>query len=435
MESQEKVKTTAVKGTETARRVRGFVKNIYKSAQEAKETGKKIAYVMVSSHYDEILRAMDIVPLPTENYAGLCAAKRDMDRFLGKAEAEGYSQVLCSYARIGLGFDSLRRELGGMPENAPDGGMPMPDIMLGSSNICDPRFKWFQACGRYLDIPRFSIDIVKPPVHADLKKAIPDYVRYQQAQFEGLIAFLEKQTGKKMDRERLREALRLGDEAWRIWYETDRLRTAVPAPMPSQDRFSIMVPAYYYTGTQEAVDFYRDLYAEVKHRVENKMGVVPDEKYRILYGGGLPPWHTLWIFNYFESFGAVFVMENVYRCHDPVEVPAHVKDPVEYLAWRTVLRLTSRHAKAKANSGNIEIERLLDIIKDYRIDGVVFHACRSCRATTLGQIHTKNRLGRYTDMPMIQLVSDMVDLRDYSEAQWKAQIGAFIDALTARRKG
>jgi benzoyl-CoA reductase/2-hydroxyglutaryl-CoA dehydratase subunit BcrC/BadD/HgdB len=33
---------------------------------------------------------------------------------------------------------------------------------------------------------------------------------------------------------------------------------------------------------------------------------------------------------------------------------------------------------------------------------------------------------------MMQLVSDMVDLRDYSEAQWKVQIGAFIEALSAR---
>jgi benzoyl-CoA reductase/2-hydroxyglutaryl-CoA dehydratase subunit BcrC/BadD/HgdB len=35
---------------------------------------------------------------------------------------------------------------------------------------------------------------------------------------------------------------------------------------------------------------------------------------------------------------------------------------------------------------------------------------------------------------MMQLVSDMVDLRDYSEAQWKAQIGAFIEALQGRGK-
>jgi benzoyl-CoA reductase/2-hydroxyglutaryl-CoA dehydratase subunit BcrC/BadD/HgdB len=43
-------------------------------------------------------------------------------------------------------------------------------------------------------------------------------------------------------------------------------------------------------------------------------------------------------------------------------------------------------------------------------------------------------LGQQKDMPMMQLVSDMVDLRDYSEAQWKAQIGAFIEALVGRAR-
>src|SRR5450756_3187213 len=85
MEEKEQVKTTAVKGTDMARKVRGLVKNIYQSAHEAKAQGKKVAYMMVTSQYDEILRAMDIVPLPTENYAGLCAAKRDMESFLLKA--------------------------------------------------------------------------------------------------------------------------------------------------------------------------------------------------------------------------------------------------------------------------------------------------------------------------------------------------------------
>lgn len=432
MDEKEQAKTTAVKGTETARKVRAMVKNLYRGASEARAQGKKVAYFMVASQYDEILRAMDVVPVPTENYAGLCAAKRDMDRFLLKAEADGYSQVLCSYTRIGLGFDSLRKDLGGMPENAPDGGMPLPDMMLGSSAVCDPRFKWYQAAGRYMNVPTYSIDVVAPPVFTDLNEVRDHYIRYQREQFLGLIEFLEQQTGRKMDKERLWETIRLGDGAWRLWYETDRLRRATPCAMPSQDHFSVMVPAYYYCGTQEAVDFFNDLYAEVKYKVENKIGVIQEEKYRILYGGGLPPWHTLWIFNYFESFGAVFVIENMYRAYDPVEVPSHVKDPVEYLAWRAFLRLTQRHEKAKANSGNPVVERLLEMIKDYQIDGVVFHACRSCRATTIGQVHIKNQLSQFTDIPMTQLVSDMVDLRDYSEAQWKAQIGAFIEALSTR---
>jgi len=65
----------------------------------------------------------------------------------------------------------------------------------------------------------------------------------------------------------------------RLWYEVDSLRRAVPAPMPSQDHFNVMVPAHFLCGTPEAVDFFKELYDEVKERVESKTGVIEDEKY------------------------------------------------------------------------------------------------------------------------------------------------------------
>ena len=43
MEQKEDVKTTAVKGTEMARKIRGMVKNHYRAAHEAKAQGKKVA--------------------------------------------------------------------------------------------------------------------------------------------------------------------------------------------------------------------------------------------------------------------------------------------------------------------------------------------------------------------------------------------------------
>ena len=432
-EAKEPAKTTAVKATQAAMKVRGIVKSMYTQAIEAKARSQPVAYAMVASQYDEIIRAMGVMPIWTENYAGLCAAKRDAERFLVKAEMEGYSNVLCSYARTGIGFDSLRRELGEIPPNSPDGGMAMPDVLLGSSAMCDPRYKWYQALGRYMNIPTYNIDVVTPPVDADLTEVADYYIKYQFEQLKGLVDFLERQTKNRLDKDRLWETIRLGDEVWRLWYEVDQLRQAIPAPMPSQDHFNVMVPAHFLCGTPEAVAFFQELYAEVRNRVENKIGVIEDEKYRLLYGGGLPPWHTMWMFNYFESFGAVFIIENVYRIYDPVEVPAKVKDPIEYIAWRSFLRQTQRFDKAKNRSGNPFVERLLEFIEDYKIDGVIFHACRSCRATSLGQVHAKNLLRKYTDIPSMQLISDMVDLRDYSEVQWKTQINAFVEAVAAHK--
>ena len=268
---------------------------------------------------------------------------------------------------------------------------------------------------------------------ADLSAVQGYYIKYQTDQLRRLIQFLEQQTNRKLDPERLWQTIKLGDATWQAWYDVDQLRKAVPGPMPSEDHYNAMVPGMYYCGTPDALAFYEELKQELRNRVEHKTGVIPNEKYRILFGGGLPPWHTMWMFNYFESLGAVFVIENAYRIWDPVEVPSTVKDPVEYIAWRVFLRKTQRFDKARQRSGNPTVERLLDYIRDYKIDGVVFHATRSCRATTIGQIHWKNLLKQYTTIPAIQLTSDIVDVRDYSEAQWKAQINAFVDTVDAHK--
>ena len=425
-----KQKTTATKATETVKKVRQFVKTMYTSAHEAKAQGKPVAYCMILSAYDEIVRAMDITPVWNENYGGLCAAKRDAERFLNRAQRDGYSDMLCSYVSTSIGFDALRKDLGGMPPNAPDGGMADPDMLLGTGMmICDPRYKWFQSLGRYRDTPVHCYSLLWPPTDADMEEVMPYYVKHLTEQLRGLVDFLERQTRKKMDWERLSQTVDLGEKTQRLWWETYQLRKSIPCPMPTQDAFNAFVPAYFALGSKEALDFYQELYQEVKYRVDNKIGVIPDEKYRLLWGGGLPPWHTLSMFDYFQSLGAVFPIEVTYRPYDPVEVPPSVTDPLERLAWRFMKQQTFRHEKAQKGSGVPEVELLLEFIEGYRIDGVVMHLAQTCRTWSLAQIHQLNVMKQYVKVPTLFIESDIVDVRMYSEADTQRRIDAFIETV------
>ena len=73
-----------------------MVKELAQETHEARARGDPIAYLFIASFSDDILRAMNVVTVGTENYAGLCAAKMDAERFLSKAEAEGYPRHLCT---------------------------------------------------------------------------------------------------------------------------------------------------------------------------------------------------------------------------------------------------------------------------------------------------------------------------------------------------
>ena len=155
--------------TEAASKIGPMVKAAITECLRAKEEGKRTAYTFICCCYDEIIRAMDIVPIWTENYAAVCGAKRDAQRFLEKAEAEYFSRSLCTYALCGLGFDAWRKELGDMPPNPPWGGQARPDMMLGTGQtLCDPRNKWYKAAKHYMpDVPIYDVGFAWPPYEYD----------------------------------------------------------------------------------------------------------------------------------------------------------------------------------------------------------------------------------------------------------------------------
>jgi benzoyl-CoA reductase/2-hydroxyglutaryl-CoA dehydratase subunit BcrC/BadD/HgdB len=430
--------------TEAASKIGPMVKAAIGGTVKAREEGKPLAYTFIVCCYDEIIRAMDIVPIWTENYAGICGAKRDAQRFLERAEAENFSRSLCTYALCGLGFDAWREELGEMPPDAPWGGQARPDMMLGSGQIlCDPRNKWYQAAQHYMpDVPIYDVGLPWPLYEDDYDyRDVQDYyVKYIVEELKGLVKFLEKHTGKKMDWEHLSELVDLSDRTWNLIWEAYELRKAVPTPMGTGDAMNTMVPMVFMMGTQEAYDYYKDLYDELKAKIAKKEGVIPDEKYRLLWGGGLPSWFALSDFNYFNSKGAVFPVETTYRMVEAtynfdIDL-SKIKDPLEHIAWRWIKFWTYWHDRARKRPGSHpDVEQLIKYIEDYKIDGIVMHEAFSCRSWHPGLIWKLNLLKKvYRDIPSLVLESDIVDISSYNEADTRARIDAFIDTLEAVKK-
>ncbi len=429
-----KRKTTAVKSTRTANEAYKFIKEMYSRARQARDEGAPIAWVMTGSLVAaEVLRTMGVASVYPENYGAVCAAKRCAEPLLVKAEAEGYSNLICGYARAGLGHAIMRSELGMIPPDAPEGGLADPDVMIGGTSHCDPGFKWFQAASRYMNVPYHPVEILIPPIDADLKSAWPRYVRYGVEGLRGLVAFLERQLGRKLDYDKLQSTVDIAQKTLWTWWQCQELRKAVPCPMPSEDDFAIFPPAYYFLGEQQALDFYRGLYDELKYRVDNKIGVIPDEKFRLLWGGGLPPWHNMGMFNYFESLGAVFVTETHYNYGRAYQYDSPDDDPLERIVKYTLHRFVQWHEKAARGCGQPQVQRLLDLIQDYQIDGIVMHASVSCRFTTIGNMFYKDVLQNYLKIPTLFIESDIVDSRGYSESQFKERIDGFVDILAARK--
>ena len=428
--------------TRAAARIPKLARKNLAATVTAKRQGKKVAYAFIFDAHDEIMRAMDIVPAWGESLSGICAAKRVADYYLQQAQAEGFSPSLCTYATCNLGFDMLREEMGGeMPPHAPWGGIGRPDMILGSAQqACDPRFKWPQATQHYLrDIPVFVGGLYYPPwdPKTDHKAQEKFYVEYITEELRECVRFCEKVTGKKMDWDRLEAVVDLADRTWNLFIETYELRKTIPTPMDTGDAMNTMVPFTFNMGTQEAYDFYLDLNCELREKIERKEGVVEDEKYRLIWAAGLPSWFALSDFQYFNDKGAVFPVETTYRNGEilaRLDLPK-ASDPLEHIAWRWIRFQTHWYDKARLHPGSIPaVERIIEYIDEYKLDGVVFHSAFSCRSEHSGILLRAEVLRKiYGEIPILMMEGDIVDISSYNETDTHNRIDAFIEVLSGRK--
>jgi benzoyl-CoA reductase/2-hydroxyglutaryl-CoA dehydratase subunit BcrC/BadD/HgdB len=389
---------------QTTKKIGEVIMDHFARAWDAKAQGKPIAWVTVFTPI-ELLYAMDVYPVSPEHFGAMCSARGLILNFLEEAERKGYSQNLCSYSRCSLGY--ALSGAGGL--------MPPPDILITFRNSCDVYVKWWQSLHMHLGTPLFVGEAPYVLDVEDLNNYVLDYVLRQ---LEQLITFLEKKFGLKFEMERLVETVKLSDKASRLWLETLKLRRIRPCPLGGRDSASDIFPLVVLQGTNEAVKFYEELLSEVKEKVNNKEGIVEDEKFRLLFDG-IWLWYAFDLIKYFEDQGAVFVYEPYSEAWACTMDPSN---PMESIARK----ILSMGLNVEID---LRIERFVDSIKEYQIDGAVLFSNRSCKSWAAPQLVTAEILSKKFSVPYLIFEADMADPRQYAEAQVKNRIDAFLEVL------
>jgi benzoyl-CoA reductase/2-hydroxyglutaryl-CoA dehydratase subunit BcrC/BadD/HgdB len=395
---------------------RNYVKKFYEDAHQAKAEGKPVAWV-ASTFPVEILLAMNVFPVWPENYASLCAARQVSVKLCEIAESKGFSKDLCSYARCVIG-SLFERE-----EDLPEGGLTKPDFLVASTGACDTHFKWFEFVSRHFKVPLFLLDAPYNISGADSEHLERSHVEFYVSRLEELIEFLEKQTGAKLDINKLCETVALSDRTSQLWMEIQNYRRTIPTPMDARDAFSAVFFMLSVPGTQMAVDFYEKLRDELKERAENKFGVIENEKYRLIWDN-LPLWFDLNFFRYLNSLGVVVVAETF----------SHVwmgrldsSKPLESLA-----------RKYLPNFANCSVDRKIDLIenlvKDFRADGVILPTNWGCRMMSIGETIVKETIQQRLGVPSLILDVDSTDWRNYNETQVKRNVEVFLQILNEKNQ-
>lgn len=357
----------------------------------------------------ELLYSFDILPLYPENYGALVGASKTGVALCEVAEAHGWSQDLCSYARSSLG--SMLE-----PKISPMKGLRKPDLLICGNNICGTVLKWYEAVSHYYDVPIFVFDT--PPIRGEALEG--HQKEYVMNQVWDLIAFLEKGTGKKYSEEKLMEVGQYSNEAVTLWKQILDECKAKPSPLNCADRFVAMAPIVTRRGTKEAVEFYHKLLAEVQERVAQRIGAIREEKTRLLWDN-IPIWYSLYsIFNTLAARGVVFPADSYTNAW--ASAGEFGADPIEFIATRysdIYLNKTLNH----------KIELMIRLIKDFKLDGFILHSDRSCKRYSLGQPISKKIITERTGVPGVIIEADMVDSRAFSEEQVNTRIDGLLEMI------
>jgi benzoyl-CoA reductase/2-hydroxyglutaryl-CoA dehydratase subunit BcrC/BadD/HgdB len=183
-----------------------------------------------------------------------------------------------------------------------------------------------------------------------------------------------------------------------------------------------LFPLVTLKGTNEPVGFYKQLRDEVKQRVDNKVGFIPNERFRLIWDL-FPIYHNMRLLNYFAEFGAAFVTDMYANAFSG---RLDISNPFNSLAERY---LSFFMRSATWGKGEIYKNR----VRKYHVDGIVFHSNRCCRNYTAEQPDIGNILRQELGIPSLMFEGNMVDPRGYDDAQVKAKIEAFIEMLEARK--
>jgi benzoyl-CoA reductase/2-hydroxyglutaryl-CoA dehydratase subunit BcrC/BadD/HgdB len=394
-----------------------FMADYYLELDRASTTGEKKIAWCTSVGPAEILRAMGFLVYFPETHSAMLGAARTSTDYIPYANSLGYSPEICSYltADVGAflqGYTPLTKAYGIK-------SIPRPDVLVFNTNQCRDVQDWFAWYAT-----RFHAPLVGVHTHRGIGDVTEKHVISIAKQFEEITRPLEEVSGRKFDIDELRRAVALSRQCSDLWREVLDTAAAVPSPLTFFDGTTLMGPAVVGRGTQEAVDYYRVLLAELKNRVAKGIGAVEDEQFRI-YWEGMPIWGRLRAHSELFAGLKACVLASTY-CNSWIFSAFDPADPFLSMARAYTELFIVRSDKAKEQY----IKAMLDF---FRVDGIVYHNARTCPNNSNSRYGLPQRLAEETGVPYLVIDGDLNDLRCLSDEQTNLNVEAFVEQLEGGR--
>jgi benzoyl-CoA reductase/2-hydroxyglutaryl-CoA dehydratase subunit BcrC/BadD/HgdB len=383
----------------------------YRSILSAVENGKPIVLQQLCVG-PELFYAFDVQPVNPEAWAAvpLLTNPEMAVPYLEIAENAGVAADLCSVNRTMIG------ELIG-------GSIPRPDFITWASQPCDSIKVGYYIAKYLTGVPMFFIDSPQWDT--------PECLDYYAHQVRQLIVFLEEQTGRKLDWDRLKEVVEESNRAVEYIIELNELRKLVPCPSDSRVPTYLFITFMTMLGLPGATAMYKAFRDEAKERAQKKEGVVPEEKIRGIWFSIMVPWDLFWQNWLQEELGHVNVMDMFgYLTALPIDTSTPDK-LIRGLAerWHMAVPM-GRQARGIVDS---YFNDFLYVYEEWKGDCLILAGNSGCRWLK-GAYGMLREICREREIPALQFDIDIFDPRFVSAQAYRGQVEDFLTTVVMPAK-
>lgn len=381
----------------------------FAGAIEAKKEGKPVAWV--SSNFPvEIPETLGLATAYPENQAAGIAARGAGERMCEVAEADGYSNDICAYARISMAYAKLKE--------CPEQDVAMPDVLLCCNNICNCMIKWYENLAIELNIPMILLDIPFNPDY-EVSQAEIDYV---SAQFWDAVHTLENLFDLKWSDERFKEVTGFSCRSSRAWLDATAQAKYTPSPFNGFDLLNHMAVMVTARGKEAAGEAMEQLLKEYKENHENGTSTYRgEEKYRVMFEG-IACWPYLRATSHGLRDRGINMVTTIYA--DAFGFDYHSFDEM-IAAYCSV-----------PNAINLEKSRdkRIKLCKDNNVEGLLVHTNRSCKLWSGFMSEMSRQIGEACGIPVTSFDGDQADPRNFSEAQYDTRVQGLMEIMEANKE-
>jgi benzoyl-CoA reductase subunit B len=409
----------------TTREIGQMVSLHYDDLNRAHQEGRLVAWCF-GSVPSLILRAANIAYLWGNQY-GASASARGLEKELhDAADKAGYSRSLCSYCRSNIGVAMLIRGTATAPNPDPYYSIPAPDFLVSLNPHCHINMYWMDVLRRQFNCPVFYFQLPHEweRNETEMQESIGLTVREHQR----FISFLEDITHRKFDWDSLKNLMIVAKKAGVARLEAMELCKNIPSPATYFDWLNSLAPVNLLAGASGTAEVMEKMKKEITERALKKEGAILNERYRLYYDG-IGPYPVLGqASRKFAELGANVV------CGRYVNLGFY-SDPEKFDPNQPLETLSEGLCRDFQLNWNFDhmAERVIELCKEYRVDGLVFQITKTCRSTSNREIELMDAVSTTLDLPVAFMEGDQTDRSFYHMDHMFKEVETLLMAIDAKR--